>query len=110
MPGENDAGRMDDGGQAETVLGPGRRHGRLRQADSVGRRDHLHGGAGHGRAQRQPVGGHRDPGGVRVASRLENVPAELRHPAGRLPQRVRLGPRLSSLLPSYHTFCRLVQV
>jgi len=87
--------RMDARGQAKTVFngGDGGGRGRLRQANRAGRRHRVHGGPDVGHAQEQPVGGRNGPGDVRVAARLENVPAVLRRRAERVPQRVRHGRR-----------------
>jgi len=88
-------GWMVESGQAKAVLraGGGRRRRRLRQADRAGRRYGVHSGPDVGCTQGQPVGGHLGPGGVRATARLENVPTVLHRCSGRLPERLRHGPR-----------------
>lgn len=80
-----DVGRMVDGGQTEIIPGHDRVRRRLRQADNDGRRDGEHGGPDSRRTRGRPLVGHPNLGHVLAAARLENVPAVLRLPAGRLP-------------------------
>lgn len=97
-----DRGRLDDGGQAEAaVLVRGHQRRRvLRQANRAGRHDGVRGRSDDGRAQGRPVGGHRGAGRVRAEAGLENVSTVLRRGAGRLPQRVRPGPRSATPFPT----------
>lgn len=84
--------RMDDDDQAKAVLGGGCGAGRLRQADRAGRRHRVHRDFGGDPARGRPVGDPAGPGVLHVAACLENVPAVLRHCAGRLSWRLRPGP------------------
>jgi len=87
-------------GQAEAAILVERCRGRrpLRRTDRAGRRHPVHSRTddrqGHERVQRGPHSYRQ--GGLHVAACLENVSAVLRLRAGRLPHRVRPGPRSAS--------------
>lgn len=86
--------RMAVGGPAQAVpVRGGRERRRPRRADRAGRRHGVRGRPVRGRAPGRRVRHVRGPVRVHAAARLEDVPAVLRGRAGRVPRRVRPGPR-----------------